>query len=611
MAEPGTMLGIDAQAPADLLRLGLPRSQKVVLVLDLVESVRLMNLDEAGTVARWHDFVLRAQRHAIPGHGGRLVKSLGDGLMVEFERPGDAVNAAFALHGLMKEVNTGSTDTTPELQMQLRAGINSSYVYTDQIDIYGAGVNLAARLVTLAGPEETVVSTSVRDGLTDGLDADVEDMGGCFLRHIDQPVRAYRVRPRGAAKVLAPALETTQPSLQPTIAVIPFASRGGDTELFAIGELIADAVIHQLGKSGALRVVSRLSTTALRGRASAADDAQVHLGAGYVLSGSYVVHNGRVMVFAELADSATRHVVWTDRLQADVQDLLQTDSEIGNAISGAAAGALLSSEVHKATVQPLPNLQSYSLMLGAITLMHRATSEEFRRSRDMLDRLHELHGRHAQPLAWLGMWYVLRVAQGWSNDPERDANEALSYCERALGRDSRSALAIAVTGQVHGYLKKDLHTAARMYEDALVVNPNEPLAWLWMGMTAAFRGEGPAASDATERALVLSPLDPLRYYYQSLAASASIAAGRYERAIELASASLRANRIHSSTYRALAIAQSLCGKVDDARVTVRQLLTLEPQFTVRSFLARYPGQEQARSYAEMLADALRAAGLPP
>ena len=606
MPSSGTLPGIDTQEPADLLQLALPISQKVILVIDLVESVRLMCADEAGTVARWHDFVRQAQAQAIPAHYGRLVKSLGDGLMVEFEQACDAVNAAQTLHATLGHTNAG---LNAELQMHLRAGINSCQVYTDQLDIYGAGVNLAARLATLAGPGETVVSASVRDGLTDGLDAHIEDLGECYLKHIEAPVRAYRVGVAGAAPVVAARLDYEVP-LQPTIAVIPFEARSDGSDHFAIGELIADAVIGQLGKSAELRVISRLSTTIFRGRDALASEVGHHLGASYILSGGYVVSGGRLLVSAELSDAATQRVVWVERVQSTVADLLQVESEVGHRLSEAVCAAVIEREAHRATVQPLPTLQSYSLMLGAITLMHRATSTEFNRARDMLDRLRELHRRHALPLAWLGKWYVLQVAQGWSNDPQRDANEALNYCERALELDSHSALAIAVTGQVHGYLRQDLDMAERMYHQALSINPNEPLAWLWLGMSRAFRDGGESAMEATERALGLSPLDPLRYYYQSLAASAAACTGHYERAIELARASIRINRTHSSTYRALAIAQVLSGDAEAARKTVTQLLVLEPHFTVRGFTERFPAAQQAPEHMHRLAQALSAAGLP-
>lgn len=583
----------------------LPRTNKVVLVMDLVESVRLMAQDESGVVARWHGFTKKASK-LIPRHRGRIVKSLGDGLLAEFDHSRDAVQVATALHKMIQPANQGRGQ---DQQLWLRVGINATPVYVDAIDIYGSGVNLAARLAGLAGPGETIASASVRDQLTDGLDADVEDMGECYLKHVEEPVRAYRVGPPGPRPVLMPEKEYNTP-LQPTIAVIPFTSRSNAPEHFAIGELIADGVIHQLSVTGTLRVVSQLSTSALRGRNDQLSQAQSHFRASYVLSGSYVCTNKSIVVLPNLTDAVTSQLVWSDRIQVEIADILQAESELARIISVSASLALLSREVEYASQNPLPTLHSYSLMTGAVTLMHRASQSEFRRARTLLDHLINLHGRHAQPFTWLGKWYVIQTAQGWSTDPVRDANEALGFCQRALDFDNHSALALAVTGQVHGYLKKDLSTAESMYRKAIEINPNESLAWLWLGITAAFRGEGEAAISSTEYALSLSPLDPIRYYYLSLAASAAIAGAQYDRAIELGKASLRANRSHSSTYRALAIAQALGGRLPEARTTVKQLLLLEPNFTIRTFLARYPGRDEAKDYTNMLGSALGMAGLP-
>ena len=606
MSASGNIPPPDAQEPADLLQLALPVSQKVVLVIDLVESVRLMAADEAGTVARWHDFAQTAQNHTIPAHQGRLVKSLGDGLMVEFENPRDAANAAHTLHAVMQKGNAGQS---AERQMHLRAGINATHVYTDHNDIYGAGVNLAARIATLAGPGETVVTAQVRDGLTDGLDATIEDLGECYLKHIDEPVRTYRIGAAGQAPVVVAQREYATP-LQPTIAVIPFGARSNQPEHIAIGELIADGVIGQISKFPDLRVISRMSTTLFRNRPGPIDQVGQHLAASYLLNGSYLMSGARLLVNVELADPKTGQVVWVERLEGTLADLLSIDSQICTAISQGVAAAVIAKEVHEATTRPLPTLQSYSLMLGAIALMHRATSKEFGQARQMLNRLGELHRRHAQPFAWLGKWHILQVAQGWSSNTNQDSVEALKYCDRALEIDSNSSLALAVTGQVHGFMRKDLASAETYYHQAIAVNPSEPLAWLWLGMSKGFRHAGDDSMEAIERALKLSPLDPLRYYYHSLAASTAACCGHFDRAIELATSSIRLNRTHVSTYRALAIAQALSGKTTEARATAALLLAYEHGYTVHQFIDRFPARLEAPDHMYALAEGLRIAGVP-
>jgi tetratricopeptide (TPR) repeat protein len=259
---------------------------------------------------------------------------------------------------------------------------------------------------------------------------------------------------------------------------------------------------------------------------------------------------------------------------------------------------------------PLPQLKSHELLLGAVAMMHRARRAEFDNALQWIDHLQQRHPRASQPHAWRAKWHVLRVVQGWSEDPQRDGTLALQAGRQAADSDSSSSLALAMQGLVQVYLRQDFDAALRCYDDALQLNPNEALALLLRGTMHAFAGDGATAYDQTQQALRLSPLDPLRYFYLSLAASAAITAGHHAEAIELAQASLKFNRVHMSTYRALAIAQQLAGRHEDAALTVRQLLHHEPGFTVGRFVARFPGRERAPDFTRLLADALAGAGLP-
>jgi len=203
---------------------------------------------------------------------------------------------------------------------------------------------------------------------------------------------------------------------------------------------------------------------------------------------------------------------------------------------------------------------------------------------------------------------VMRVWQGWSDDPQQDARRALDDTKRALDVDPRCSLALAIDGLVHTNLLKRLDVAADRYQQAIDANPNDSLAWLLKGTLHAFKGEGGLAVAGTTRALRLSPLDPVRYYYDSLAAAAALSADDYEGAIELARRSLRANRTHSSTLRALAVAQWQAGRAEEARATVAELMRLEPTLTVSNWIARSPttGYETGRVWST----ALRMAGVP-
>jgi tetratricopeptide (TPR) repeat protein len=203
---------------------------------------------------------------------------------------------------------------------------------------------------------------------------------------------------------------------------------------------------------------------------------------------------------------------------------------------------------------------------------------------------------------------VLRVWQGWSTDPKEDAQRALERTKRALDSDPQCSLAIVIDGLVHMNLFKRLDVAEQRFESALAVNPNDSLGWLLKGTLHAFRGEGALAMAGSQRALRLSPLDPIRYYYDALAATAALSAGRYEKAIDLAQRSLRANRTHISTLRAMAIAQWQLGQAEAAKKTVQQLMQLEPGLTVRRYLERSPSS--AYETGRVWSEALREAGVP-
>jgi adenylate cyclase len=579
------------------------RSVRTVLVVDVAESVRLMEESEEDTVSRWRSFVQHVTTATLPAHGGRLVKSLGDGMLIEFTRVLPAVNAAFAIQRASFAANE---NVPPGRQMLLRIGMQVSELIADEHDVYGRGVNLAARLSGLAGPGEIVVSAGVRDQLTPMLDAEVEDLGECYLKHIREPVRAYRLGALGPRPVIEPALEAE--ALRPTIAVIPFASRSAAAEHQVLGEVIADDVISGLSHTAELSVISRLSTTAFRARDASLADISGHLNAGYVLSGAYRCTGEQLVLTVELAEGRSGHVAWADEMKAKISAVVSGASDLVDRIVARASSALIARELERARSQPLPTLESYTLLLGAINLMHRLSLRDFDRARAMLETLVERAPRAAAPNAWLGKWHVLRVWQGWSADPTEEGQRALERTRRALDSDAQCSLALAIDGLVHMNLLKRLDIAEQRYAAALQVNPNESLAWLFKGTLHAFRGEGPLALAGARRALRLSPLDPLRYYYDSLASTAALSAGRYDQAITLAQRSLRANCTHTSTLRALAIAQWQSGRAEDAKKTVGDLLRLEPTLTVRRYRERSPGgaYETGKSWA----DALRSAGVP-
>lgn len=581
------------------------RAHKALLMADVVESVRLIAASPTDVIDRWRAFVHEVRGELLPARGGRLVKSLGDGFLLDFDLVPSAAAAALELQRRIARHNAGRP---PELAILLRVAVHFGEVVIDGIDVYGPPVNLVARLTALASPGECVVSAEVADLLVPGVDADVEDLGDCYLKHIDGPVRVFRLGPAPALSALVSVDERRRNDLRPGIAVLPFECSLGHDPGDMFGEALADELISLLARSRDLHVISSLSTRSLKGRRMDAAEVAARLGAPYVLSGRYRMLGGWAHLNVELADVRSGQLLWADGFDTSIAAAFDPQAPLADRIVAALGKVILAQELELALSLPMPALDSYTLLFGAISLMHRQTLREFQRAHDLLEHLAYRQGRRGAAHAWLAKWHVLRAVQGWSPDPQAESVQALDRVQRALDANPQDGLALAIGGLVHGYLRKDLGAAGRMYDDALAANPNEPLAWLFSATRHGYLGEGHDAESAGEMALSLSPLDPMRYFFDSLAATAMLANANWQRSMELAQRSVRANRTHASTWRTLAYALVMLERVDEAKQAVAELRAIEPGYTVGEFRRRFPGRDGPM--AQPWASALGVAGLP-
>lgn len=561
------------------------RVRRAIVVADLVESVRLLQSHEADVIDRWRRYVAGVRADLLPVHGGRMVKSLGDGMLLEFSRCGDAVAAALALHRAIVPYNAGAD---PASAMALRVGVHVAEVVLDEFDVFGAGVNTAARIAGLAGPGETRLSAEVRDEIADGLDAELHDHGECWVKHIDQPLRVFEARPPGAA---APA-EAVLPMLGPlgiAVAVMPFVARGGGDDGPVLADLLADQVSGSLSRSSHLRVISRWSAQTVARRDVDVAEAGRLLGAEYLVTGTAYALGSRVQLTAELLDVRAQAVLWSTTLRAALDDVLAGADAIVPELVGGVSQHIVERELERSAHAPLPSLDSHRLLMSAVSLIHRSAPRDFARAESLLEALAERHRRLPYAHAWLAHWHAMSIVQGLSADLHAARAQAFEHARRALDADADSALALTMMGLVRGFVMADLDEADRHYARALALNPNEALAWLYTGTLRAWQGRGPEGYVAAQKALSLAPHDPLRYYYDSLAGFAALAAGEHEAAAALSQRSLRAHARHTSTHRTLAIAQWKLGQQDAARATVRDMLRLEPDFSAARYLQRFPG----------------------
>lgn len=583
--------------------------------VDVVESVHLICDDERPAVQRIRALLAEAAREVVARHQGWVIERRGDGLLLRFEHPRQALCCAQALHRLAA-ADTASHGA--EQPLQLRIGLHCANLLTDLSAVYGVGVNLTARIAAFSLPGDTVMSATVRDRLTPGLDPEVQDLGECYLKHFEAPVRLFKLLAQPAE--LPPDLQTAIAArlrLRPTLVILPAQDAAADAQAVQpIGwaDIVTDQLSRQFSQSPMLHVISALSAHALRGRQIDRGHLYRHWHANYVLQ-SRLISRGdgaaspeRITLEIELWRAGAGEPVYLQTVQGTATDLLSPASDLLGPVVQGVGNRILAVEQRAARATAiLPNLASHTLYLNAVDLLHRFSTADFERAHQLLLALNERAPRHAEPLAWLARWHVFKVVQGWTDDSRRDGLQALSYSQQALDRDPQSALALTMAGSVHAGVKGDPQAAQQCYEQALQSNPNDSLAWLMSGVAHGFMSSHAQALAASESALGLAPIDPTRHYYDSLAASASVMAGEYTRGIALAQRSIQANATHGSAYRAMATAQVMLGQVDDARLTIGQLLAIEPHCTVQTYLSRVgPASAQNLRFAE----ALRSAGLP-
>ncbi|HEX3524363.1 MAG TPA: BTAD domain-containing putative transcriptional regulator [Stellaceae bacterium] len=395
---------------------------------------------------------------------------------------------------------------------------------------------------------------------------------------------------------------------EPSIAVLPFRNITGDPAHDFVAEGLVEDLIEALSRIPNFFVISRLSSLAFRSQDRHPREIGNVLGVRYVLSGSLRVLGDRLRLTIELTDTQLEAPLWFSRLDERFLDLFEVQDRLCEMIVQKVAPHLHAAEMKRIRVKRPDSLEAYDLFLRAQENMHNSSRPVFETSEALFEAALAKDPHYAAALAWRARWHVLRVGQGWSPDPAHDATQADHFARAAIECNSMEPMAFAVHGHVASYLYKDFDLAFRRFEAALRINANAAPAWMWSAAAQAWMGDGPRAIEEINKAMALSPYDPLMYAYSGNAGVAYLVDGQYERAIECALRSLRENRTYTSAYKQLAIALVLAGREDEARGTARRLLELEPGLTVASFRRRYPGS--ASSHAERFCDALARAGVP-
>lgn len=530
---------------------------------------------------------------------GHVVRRSESELLLAFPRVREGVHFALQaqrqFHGASSAIVAG------------RFGIANVPIDRDAEQPLAQACERALALAASAASNEIIVAADALTELVAGVDADLEDLG-----EIARPARserAYRLSPPSEIGKPFMPIDLGAGDVKPRVAVLPFECLLGTDADDLLGEALADDAIACFSRNHHITVVSGLSSRRLKRSGLSFSNLAGCLAAHYVLTGSHR-HTSSGLLVNVLVQEVRRGVVLHSFsvTAANLKEAFEPLDSIGLRIAREVGRSMLKHAVDRARTTPMPELEGYALLLAAIGLMHGAVVRDSDRARSMLDALLQRPGSSGIAAAWLAKWHVLRVVQGWSTDPAADAQHALDAVKRSLDDGARDPLALAIGGLVHAYLLKDLSTAGWMYEEALDINPSEPLAWLFSATRHAYLGQGQEAEQAGERALSLSPLDPLKYFLDSLAATAMLAGGNWARSLELSRQSLRANRSHASSWRTMTYALVMLDRMDEARDAVQQLQLIDPGFTVGRFRERFPGRDGPM--LEPWANALQAAGLP-
>jgi TolB-like protein/DNA-binding SARP family transcriptional activator len=399
-----------------------------------------------------------------------------------------------------------------------------------------------------------------------------------------------------------------EPRREPSIAVLPFRNLTGEPAHDFVAEGLVEDLIEALSRVPNFFVISRLSTLAFRNQDRPPREIGNVLGVRYVLSGSVRVLGDRLRLTIELTDTQSGAALWFAKLDETFLDLFEVQDRLSEMIVRKVAPYLHAAEMNRIRVKRPDSLRAYDLFLRAQENMHNSSRTVFEASEALFDAAFAKDSRYAAALAWRAYWHVLRVGQGWSPDPADDATQADRFARSAIECNSMEPMALAIHGHVASYLYKDFDLAFRRFETALSINANAAPAWLWSAAAHAWMGNGSRAIDEINKAMALSPYDPLMYAYSGIAGMAYLADGQYERAIECALRSLRENRTYTHAYRLLVLALVLAGREDEAQTSARRLLELEPGLTVTSFRRRYPGS--ASPHADLFCEALARAGIP-
>jgi len=558
-----------------------PRSDRklaAVMAADVAGFSRLMGEDEAGTLRLLRQLRRDVFDPVVRDHHGRLVKLMGDGALVEFASVVDAVDAAVAIQKMFAARAAGQP---ADKRITLRIGINLGDIIIAGADIYGDGVNVAARLQALAEPGGIVLSATAHEHAAGRVAHTFRDGGEQKLKNIAKPVRIFVW---SAADGDAPAPHAARPALpdKPSVAVLPFDNMSGDPEQEYFADGVVESLTAELSRIRSFFVIARNSAYAYKGKFRNAKEIGHELGVAYLLEGSVQRAGNRIRITVQLIETAKDVHIWAERYDGTVDDIFDLQDRITEQVAGALQPSIRLAEIERAARKRPQDLGAYDYTMRAMRHVWMLQKDDATAALELLDKALELDADYPLALALAGWCWAQRSVYNWTDDFAAAQKQALVLAERAANISGDDPLILAVLGAVHTFAR-NYGTARILLERAIALDPNAAWALSRLGWLEVYADRPDVAVGHFERAMRLSPLDPMNFNNLVGLGSARQVAGDDVGAATYFERALQERPNAAWINRNLAAALLGAGRVEQARAACAALLRAHPDLTVRKF----------------------------
>ncbi|MBM2713424.1 adenylate/guanylate cyclase domain-containing protein [Mesorhizobium caraganae] len=576
------------------------RHLAAIMACDVVGYSRLTERDERGTLERLKIYRKDLLEPLVSEHQGRIVKLTGDGMLCEFASVVNAVTSAMAIQQALAE---HEAETPEEERIRFRIGVNLGDVVCEEDgDLYGDGVNIAARLESIADPGTVVVSGTAYDHLQGKLDCGFTLLGDLRLKNIERPVRAYRVETDASASVAAPPPLPEKPS----IAVLPFTNMSGDPDQEYFADGLVEDIITGLSRVNSFFVIARNSSFTYKGRAVDLRQVGRELGVRYVLEGSIRRAGSRVRISGQLVDAISGHHVWADRFEGDVGDIFDLQDKVTESVVGAVEPSIRLEQIKQARMKPTDYISAYDLYLRALPRFYSMTREGFADVRRLTNEALSIDPGFNLAKGLGAYIRSVSVSQCW-HEPD-DVRVAVRMAREVLteARDDPTSLRFAA--QVLAYSAKDYEMALGTIERSLLLNPNSAQGHTSSGWVNAHSSRPLVAIEHFHRAMRLSPVDPEKGIALSGIGMSYLMLERYEEALAWGARALQEMPNYGTSHRVVIMALVKLNRLDEAQAAARRLMEAFPTFTLT--LQRQINPWRDKVFAERYVEALGIAGVP-